>query len=311
MACYSPIDAYRSKAGRDPTTGKWPIVFRLSEGYSDFPLKIPCGQCIGCRLERSRQWATRCVHEAELWPSNCFITLTYAPEFLPRGINPDTGEIDAGAPSLNKRDVVLFLKRLRKKFGDGIRFFQCGEYGDKGGRPHHHMILFNFDFPDREFFSANRGYPLFTSKILSELWPFGLCSVADVTFESAAYVARYVTKKITGVLAHDHYNGRLPEYITMSRRPGIARYWIDQFASDVYNQDECKVRIGVKTRPPRYYDNIYDLTNPVRMGIIRRRRVKKALANSDNNTVARLMVREHIARIKHSKLLRSLERESV
>ena len=84
MACYHPITAYRSKAGRDPKTGKWPVVFNVSQGYSDMPVTVACNQCIGCRLERSRQWAIRCVHEASLHPINCFITLTYAPEYESR-----------------------------------------------------------------------------------------------------------------------------------------------------------------------------------------------------------------------------------
>ena len=111
MACYHPILAYRSKTGRDPITGKWPIVFNITQGYADMPVQLPCGQCIGCRLERSRQWAIRCVHEASLYDDNCFITLTYD---------------DERAVSLNYTDFQLFMKRLRARFPkDVIRFFCC------------------------------------------------------------------------------------------------------------------------------------------------------------------------------------------
>ena len=130
MACYHPMTAYRSRAGRDPKTGKWPVVFNITQGYADMEVSVACGQCIGCRLERSRQWAIRCVHEASLHPINCFITLTYSPEHEHRLYVPypdlETGEVIGNQLSLRKDDFVLFMKRLRKKFGEGIRFFHCG-----------------------------------------------------------------------------------------------------------------------------------------------------------------------------------------
>ena len=103
MPCYYPLTAYRSKQGRDPKTGKWPVVFNVKDGYSDLEVKIPCGQCIGCRLEKSRQWAIRCIHEASLYDRNCFITLTFDDEHL----DPHK--------SLNKRDFQLFMKRLEEE----------------------------------------------------------------------------------------------------------------------------------------------------------------------------------------------------
>ena len=120
---------------------------------------MPCGQCIGCRLERSRQWAIRCVHEASLWPDNCFVTLTF----------DDDNIISSG--SLVKADFQKFMKRLRKRFGKGVRYFHCGEYGDLLGRPHHHACLFNFSFPDRYLWSSSGGVNLYRSPTLEELWP--------------------------------------------------------------------------------------------------------------------------------------------
>ena len=230
MPCFSPLKGWYSK---DRTKlGKRSIVFNPRDGLLDRPIAVPCGQCIGCRLERSRQWATRCVHEASLHENNCFITLTYDDAHLPSDL------------SLNLVHFQKFMKRLRKRFGDGIRFFHCGEYGENFGRPHYHACLFNFDLPDRVLWSTRSGVNLYTSHILSSLWPFGFVTVGDVTFESAAYVARYVMKKVTGKNAQDHYEWvhpitgqvyeRAPEYVTMSRRPGIGKGWLEKYMSDVF-----------------------------------------------------------------------------
>lgn len=266
MPCYHPIIGYRSRSGRDPLTGTWPIVFNINEGYIDKEIKLPCGRCIGCRLERSRQWAIRCVHEAKLHEENCFITLTFNRE----------NECE----SLEKTDFQKFMKRLRKKYGDGIRFFHCGEYGEKFRRPHHHACLFNHDFDDKELWQKRNGVELYRSKQLEELWPYGYCTVGDVTFESAAYVARYVVKKITGEKSKEHYDGRLPEYITMSRRPGIGKGFVEKFQSDIYPRDSMVVRDGIVCKPPRYYDDIYDRNDHSQMERIKYRRNKEALLNS-------------------------------
>lgn len=249
MACYSPLKAWRIWF-----EGKWQMVFKpvgdprdWIQGVNFFDL--PCGRCIGCRLERSRQWAVRCVHEAFLHDCNSFLTLTYSPANLPEG------------GTLVLRDLQLFLKRLRKRFsGVSVRFFACGEYGESFARPHYHVVLFGFDFPDKVFFKVDGGNTLYTSAILSDLWPFGFCLIGDCTFESCAYVARYITKKQFGASAEDYYAGRKPEFVTMSRRPGIGHGWISKFTSDVYPYDEVIVR-GKACKPPRYYDEFLRLTD--------------------------------------------------
>ena len=149
-----------------------------------------------------------------MWDRNCFVTLTYNDEHLPAN------------GSLNKRDITLFLKRLRKRYGKGIRYYQCGEYGELLSRPHHHAILFNHDFEDKQLWSVRGGVRLYRSASLEQLWPYGYSTIGDVTFESAAYVARYVVKKITGEREGEHYRGKMPEFATMSRRPGIGRGWL-------------------------------------------------------------------------------------
>ena len=118
-----------------------------------------------------------------MYDDNCFITLTYSNQHIPAD------------GSLDVRVFQKFMKRLRKRFGDGIRFYHCGEYGSLLGRPHYHACLFNFDFPDKYLWKENNGQKLYRSPSLEELWPYGYSSIGTVTFESAAYVARYILKR--------------------------------------------------------------------------------------------------------------------
>lgn len=308
MPCYFPIPCWRGKS-INPDTGKRPMVFSPLRAYqADFCEKIPCGQCVGCRLDRSRQWAIRCMHEASLYSNNCFITLTFSPDALMSRSNPW---------SLDVRDFQLFMKRLRKKFGEGIRFYHCGEYGEKHGRPHYHACLFNFDFPDKELWSITpSGHRLYISDALSELWPFGFSTIGDVTFESAAYCARYIMKKVNGQFAEEHYQwfdedtgeiGLLkPEYTTMSRRPGIGRFWIDHFIDDVYPRDFVVIN-GKKCKPPRYYDGVAKLSRPFEFDDVLEARLIKAADNYDNNTQERLDVRYAVCKSKITLLKRTIE----
>ena len=272
MACFTPLEAWRYF---DASSQSFKLTFK--RGKAELPgcqrILLPCGQCMGCRIERSRQWAIRCVHEAQLHKENCFITLTYSPEFL-----PEDG-------TLVKKHFQDFMKRLRKRFCkysdepllppgtpfrhdlgnrclNPIRFFACGEYGKKLSRPHYHAILFGFDFPDKELFCVRNGERLYISKALQELWPYGISSIGSVSFESCAYVARYCTKKITGKKAKEHYGDRLPEFTLMSRRPGIAAQWIEEFSDDVYPHDFVVTSKGKKVRTPRYYDKRMEIIDP-------------------------------------------------
>lgn len=334
MACFSPLQGYRSRL---PTkSGKYPIVFSPTTGYVDLPMVVPCGQCIGCRLERSRQWAVRCVHEAQLHDRNCFITLTYSPENLPPGGTLVLKDFQDFMKRLRKRLVKEFYKKRLSRFigrfsrkllikyaqlkCPKIRFYHCGEYGSKTGRPHYHAILFGVDFADKypHKVQAN-GTTLYRSKTLEELWTYGHSSIGNVTFESAAYVARYIMKKVNGDLANDHYmtiddNGEVftikPEYTTMSRRPGIAKAWFDKFGADVYIKDEVVMRNGKKMRPPRFYDNQYELLYPDDYQSLKFDRKRNASKFASDNTVERLRVRETCVKAKLSLLKRNVDSES-
>jgi hypothetical protein len=262
---------------------------------SDSILSLPCGQCMGCRLEKSRQWALRCMNEASLHEDNCFLTLTYSPEKLPSN------------GSLVKSDFQNFMKRLRQEFSDvKIRYYMCGEYGDKFARPHYHCCLFGLDFPDKLFWKTFNEQRLFTSGILEKLWSHGFCVIGNLTFDSAAYVARYCTKKVTGKLADEHYKGRLPEYASMSLKPGIGAGWYDKWKGDCFPSDYLVVN-GVKCKPPRYYDKLLEKEDPILFQTIKQSRIDSA-KDEDDNSYRRLLDREQCQEARFKKLLRLIEK---
>lgn len=296
MPCYRPIKGYRSRLVNE--SGKRSIVFNAKYGFSDQPVDLPCGQCIGCRLERSRQWAIRCSHEAQMHEDNSFVTLTFSDEHLPK--SPE------GVVSLDGKVFQDFMKRLRFRFGAGIRFFHCGEYGETFGRPHHHACLFNFDFKDKvEWRETRDGHKVWRSDALEELWPFGQSEIGSVSFESAAYVARYITKKVTGEGADAHYRGRKPEFVTMSRRPGIGKAWFDVFKSDVYPFDEVVLR-GKEMKPPKYYDRQFELAYPSDFCKVKDKR-KQGLNDRSVEEWYRLAVRERCHEARANLLKRGIE----
>lgn len=308
MACFHPLKGWRSKE-TNPETGKRGIVFIRSLGFIDQPVELPCGQCIGCRLERSRQWAMRCVHEAAMHEDNIFVTLTYDNDHLPED------------RSLHYVDFQLFMKRLlvngaRKLNRHGIRFYMCGEYGEQFGRPHYHAIMFNYDLPDKRLWRMERGNPLYTSEMLTDLWGKGHTSVGGVTFQSAAYVARYIMKKVTGDAAADHYewsdpetgevHARRPEFTNMSRRPGIGSTWLAKYRSDVFPSDFVVVN-GKKVSPPRFYTNQHELLYPDEVRRLKARRKQRSKARSADNTPARLKAREKVLASRLTQLKRTIE----
>lgn len=199
-----------------------------------------------------------------------------------------------------------------------VRYFHCGEYGEETGRPHYHCLLFNFDFHDKVYFKSNSsGDRLYTSALLSKLWPFGHHFIGAVTFESAAYVARYVMKKVTGDLADEHYVDketgfiRPAEYVTMSRGSkvrgtgGIGKSWLEKYVKDVYPHDEKVVR-GKICKPPKFYDKQLELTDPSLFVKIKARRLALAAKCSDDNTPWRLEVKRQVKEDQLKRLKRGL-----
>lgn len=286
MPCYHPRKAYKTPLGG--------ITFSAARGFIDLPFTIPCAQCIGCRLERSRQWALRMAHEASLHDSNLFLTLTYNDENLPK------------YNSLNKTHPQLFIKRLRKKFGKGIRFFLAGEYGELTLRPHYHAIMFNFSLPDLKFYKKTHdGQYLRTSRILDDLWGHGECKVGNVTFESAAYVARYVVKKVTGKAAAAHYGHRIPEFSHMSLKPGIGALWYEKYLEETYPSDYV-VHDGKRMRPPKAYDKRLEKDDEKLYRSVRSARIQNAKSHAADQTPDRLAIREEVKTAQIEQLKRPL-----
>lgn len=248
------------------------------------------------------------MHEAALFEDNCFLTLTYDDEHLPEDLSVDV------------RAMQLFLKRLRKRFGSGIRFVYCGEYGETTERPHYHAILFNIDFSDKKLFKIVNGNRLYTSECLNSIWSNGNCLIGSVSFESAAYVARYVLKKVTGKAAASHYSfvdsdgvvhQRKPEFFQPSRRPGVGSAWLSKFSSDVFKEFEDGAKAGVVVRgvlcrPPRFYEELLRTTDPQLYDEIKFQREVLGSKFSEHSTPERLRVREAVKRAQISTLKRSL-----
>lgn len=278
MACYHPVPAVRLPSG-DVTF----VSALLADGSA---FKLPCGQCIGCRLEKSRQWAIRCLDEGQMHDDNCFITLTFNPE-----------SVKLFGRSLDVSHFQKFMKRFRREVAPTrLRFFHCGEYTE-AFNPHYHAVIFGYNFPDQKYWSMSKsGKKVFVSDQLSRLWPHGFSYVGGFCFESAAYVARYVLKKVGDVSDPKRLvmsNGEVlsPEYVTMSRRPGIGTSWYRKFKNDVYPHGRRVVR-GVDMQPPRFYDKLYEMDDP--LGYEELKFLRKDLLDLKDNSMLRLGVKEEV-----------------
>jgi len=302
VTCYYPVKGFMGREGR------WVSNIRLSP--TKVPMEIPCKRCMGCRMDRAREWSVRIAHEASLHEASSFLTLTYSTENI-----PENG-------TLQVRDLQLFNKRLRKKLAPAkIRFFACGEYGGQTLRPHYHLILFGYDFPDKSVWRKSpTGHYLYRSKTLEELWTLGNAEIGTVTRESGQYVAKYCTKKIMGSAAASHYSvvdpetgevrERKPEFAVMSTRPGIGFGWYKKYETD-FNPSGFIVLDGVKYPVPRYYKEQirgrnsaipandtwagYDDLKPLRD---KGRKARQTDQYKENHAPHRLAVREEVQMLK-------------
>ncbi|AXH73744.1 MAG: replication initiator protein [Microviridae sp.] len=234
--------------------------------------------------------------------ANSFITLTYAPEHF-----PENG-------SLDYKHFQRFLKRLRARVGP-IRFYMAGEYGEQFLRPHFHALIFGYDFPDKvPLGMVSSDNMIYSSDLLFDLWPYGFSSVGECNFQTAAYVARYVMKKITGRQAIPHYEvlnydtgeitRRVPEFNKMSLKPAIGSTWLAKYFSDVYPHDRVIIN-SVPTKPPRMYDKILAREFPDIHEDIKYQRFVDSMDKLADNTDARLAVREVCCKARLSQLKRT------
>lgn len=290
MACFRPIKAWRLANGS--------IHFGAEKGDCH-ALTLPCGYCLGCRLSRAQGWAVRCMHEASMHAVSSFVTLTYDDEHY--------------SPSLNYRDFQLFMRRLRRAKG-AVRFFMCGEYGEKFKRPHFHALLFGVGFSDLK----PCGRDIYQSGELDRLWERGYASVGSVSHESAGYVARYSVKKVFGPQARYHYErvhlgtGELvqvePEFAHMSLKPGIGKPWFLKYWREVYvPRDGVCLAGGRVVRAPRAYDRyLAEISSDLRDYKDYERYVRSAQF-VDDTTPERLATREAVAAARLSVSQRRLE----
>jgi len=245
MRCTSPRTVGFKSDGK---TLSWSPK-NYSKEFATFPL--PCGKCIACRLEYARQWAVRCIHEAQMHEKNSFITLTYSDEHLK-------------SPKLIYSDFQNFMKRLRKTQNAPVGVFVTGEYGDKTKRPHWHAIIFNWYPADAiPFRITDRGDRVYTSETLSRLWPYGFAELASVTFESAGYCARYAAKKL--VHGRDDTN----EFTPISRKSckhAIGKKFLEKYWKNIFDHGAVFIQKSdgeiVETSIPRYYEKWLQKNQP-------------------------------------------------
>lgn len=294
MACSHPLTRIESTDGHITFTGAY---IKDAEASKEWKKKletqgniksiktIPCGQCINCRLDKSRDWANRVMLEAKEFKNNYFITLTYDEINVPykQIIDTETGEIIIGQ-TLKKEDLTNFNKRLnitwkRKHNHQGIRYYECGEYGETTERPHYHLIIFNLPhLEDLKYYTTtDTGNILYTSETITKIWGKGYVTIGEVTWDSACYVARYVMKKKYGKDAENYYKSKakIPEFTTMSRMPGIAKNYYDQNKEKIYATDEIFIQGTkeiIKAKPSKYFDRLYEKENPKHMKEIKRKR---------------------------------------
>lgn len=288
MKCYAPIRAYKTPNG---------IVFHELRRHGEISgqIDIPCGQCIGCRERRASDWELRIMHEAKNYTQNCFITLTYKRDALPRN------------GSLDYTDLQKFMKRTNYHSGGGLRYYSIGEYGPVNNRPHYHACLFGVDFTDRQLTGISEsGAECYDSERLRELWhEQGNVSVQDLNHQTASYCARYIMTKKLG--KDSQYYGITEDGTPVLLEPpralmskGIGLSFFQQYTTDMYPNDIVISR-GTKRRPPKYYDRKLKALDPDLHETVAMEREHRATQHREDQTPARLSVAEqvHVARIRN------------
>lgn len=313
MPCFSPNVALRHRFEKQKL--RWLSLkgYRLKDGscqvnnlvdnpYFDLkvwePLVLPCGKCLWCRLQAAKEKAIRCLHESKESEDNCFLTLTY------KNV-PASGSYDM-------RDLQLFMKRLRfENRGKKIKSFGCAEYGDKFSRPHFHLLLFNHNFSDREYWRTSKNdwspkrWRVDRSAALERLWPHGFSEIGSVTFESAGYVARYINKKVSGDKSVQHYDGKLPER-AVAVSQGIGLEWFRRYHDECLVSDSLLVK-GKECRIPRYYLKKLEKFAPAKYLALKEKRLAKFREIDLDGTKERLAVQKEILLSKFRRLKRSYE----
>lgn len=302
MGCTRPQHVIYTENGK-PNFGRTELLraaIRLFEsGWSleKVRQKIPeyghlsCGRCDSCLLRRSQEWAARCLHEMHMHEENCFLTLTYSDLALPRDGN------------LNHTHIQLFMKKLRFVIAPKkIRYFMCGEYGSKTDRPHYHMLIFGYDFPDKTYWRMckRKIHRLYRSEQLERLWCYGHSEIGSATYESAGYIARYIVKKI-----QQDADRSVSSYVRMSTRGGVGEDFFQKYRTDMYPIGSVVLRTGKKISVPRYYAKKMKILEPSVVEEVKQKNKLKAQKREYDITKRRLLDREICTRAR----LRRLPRE--
>lgn len=278
MPCFHPIEAFEYTPDDYDGVDSRCVFFRGPLLFEDRKKMIrqgrrhllPCRHCVGCRLDHSREWANRVLMEQVYHDESWFLTLTYDDDHLPPAypVDPATGEILSVHATLVKSDLQKFMKRLRKNSGQDIRYFAAGEYGSHTYRPHYHLLLFGLHLDDLQVIRKNfAGDQYYISDFISKCWPFGIHILGRVTWQSAAYVARYTMKKATHGYTPEYYRkaGIQPEFQTMSLRPAIGRQYYDDHP-ELFDFDTFFVSTpqgGRKMCPPEYFRKLHRNVDPI------------------------------------------------
>lgn len=308
MACYKPLIRFyvpddHEASGHVYTLRRFAIERAKNPDltYEDLIYRkdvmlIPCGQCIGCRIRKREDWACRIEMEAmtskphSVW----FVTLTYDDKNIP-GVNHETGEVIRGAlykkqkenlkenQTLWYEDIQKFLKRLRKTSEQNIRYFCAGEYGEKTGRPHYHLILFNYNPEKLEPYRllSKEGY--YTDTRITKCWPYGIHNMSEPTSNKAfSYTAGYVTKKIGNETMEHIKRGLRPPFAMMSLKPGLGEKYYLENKERIWEQGYIQLSNGKRAAIPRYFEKQMEAENPKKLWEIKRQRQQKSMDSTKN-----------------------------
>lgn len=302
MGCYKPLIRFyvphdREKSGRVYSLARFSEMIGHEATYEELiyrkdVMMIPCGKCIGCRIQQREDWTTRIELEARSWPKEkvWFITLTYNEQEIP-GMIRKTGEIIRGAKYIKRKtetglecvqtlwyeDIQLFIKRLRKAYREPLRYFVAGEYGEQTGRPHYHAILYGYTpkEPRPIYKTKDNGY--ITDDWMEKIWGKGNIRMAQATTETYRYVAGYVTKKMGEEPEKYHKLGMRPPFCQMSRKPGIGDAYFQEHREEIWKKGYIQLANGKKASIPRFYEKMLKDEDPEKLWEIKRQRQAKAI----------------------------------
>lgn len=301
MACTKPMRAWlvSDESGmRVSFASKGGLPFS-GPASSREPMSLDCGWCKHCRLMKSGDLSVRAMHQSLSYERSCFVTLTYDDKHLPVHRSIDLSVIQK------------FLKRFRKRFGEGIKYVYCGEYGDLNQRPHYHLLIFGENFHrDRYEWQMSNGNVLYRSPSLEKCWKFGYSSIGDFNFSTAGYVSRYIFKKRVGRVADGHYEyldrdtgiiyQRDQEFCKWSK--GLGKEFLLKHVSSIYPLDKVVLSVGADLpmkvcRPPKYYDRLFSLADPQGMSNVKMKRRETASQKEEETPLRRRQREFHLSEV--------------